>query len=107
MLVEAILSVCLMTPLNTWKGDPDSGATCVHMNVEGRTFPVYNLSDLPTVMQQCMMWNSQGIASVQTREHFKVIKNKLGHAEGATATLTAECKLKQYEAPFLCKDCET
>jgi hypothetical protein len=40
MFVEAILSVCLMTPINDWKGDRSTGPTCVHMNTGGRKFPV-------------------------------------------------------------------
>ena len=107
MLIEAILSVCLTTPINQWKGDHDTGATCVYMDVEARKFPVYNISDLPEVMHQCMVWNSEGVATVQTKEHYKAIRNKLGRPAGATATLKAECRLHQYEAPLKCKDCGT
>jgi hypothetical protein len=107
MFVEAILSVCLMTPINDWKGDLSTGPTCVHMNTGGRKFPVYNPRDLPTVMEQCMMWNSQGVYEVQTREHYEAILKKLGHATGAKGMLKAECRLHQYEQPFKCRDCES
>lgn len=107
MFVEAILFVCLSTPINDWKGDRTTGATCVHMNTGQRQFPVNNISDLPLVMHQCMVWNSQGIHEVQTREHFEAIKKRLQWPTGAKLMLKADCKLHMYEALFKCRDCNT
>lgn len=106
MFIEAVLYVCLSTPINDWKGDRTTGPTCVHMNTGQRTFPIYNLGELATGMEQCMMWNSQGIKEVQTREHFDAIRQKLKYSPDADATLHAKCVLHQYEEPFQCGDCE-
>lgn len=98
MLIEAILSVCLTTPINDWKGDLDSGPTCVVMNTGNRTF---------TTMQQCVFWLKQGKMEVSTREHRDAIHRRLpwGQIEDADPLIKGECRAVIFHEPYICQDC--
>ena len=104
MFIEAILSVCLSTPINDWKGDLDSGPTCVVMNTGNRTFP----GDA-NGMKQCMHWVTQGKMEVSTREHRDAIHSRLpwGQIENADPIISGECRLKVFTEPYICQDCQS
>jgi hypothetical protein len=98
MLIEAILSVCLTTPILDWKGDMDSGPTCVRMPMGNRTFES---------MGQCEFWLKQGKMEVSTKEHrdamYKLIPWK--EIEDATPMIKGECKATYFDEPYICQDC--
>jgi hypothetical protein len=99
MIVEAILAICLNTPINDWKGDLDSGPTCVYMNTGNRTFDNLN---------QCIFWVQQGKMEVSTKEHRDALHRRLPWTtvEGAEPIIKGECRVKLFEEPYLCQDCD-
>jgi hypothetical protein len=104
MLIEAILTVCLSTPINDWKGDSDSGPTCVYMNISGRTFPA-----TPTGIQQCHHWVTQGKMEVSTREHRDALHRRLPWStiEESYPVIKGVCKITWFEEPYICQDCDS
>jgi len=100
MLIEAILTVCLSTPINDWKGDLDSGPTCVSMNTGDRTFET---------LGQCEFWLKQGDMEVSTRQHRDAIHRRLPWTtiEKAHPVITGECRIIVFKKPYVCRDCES
>ncbi len=100
MLIEAILTVCLSTPINDWKGDMDSGPTCVSMNTGNRQFPT---------MGQCIFWLKQGQQEVSTRKHRDALHRRIpwSTVEAATPIIKGECRVVIFEEAYRCKDCDT
>jgi len=97
-MFEAILLVCLTTPLNTWAGDRDVGPTCVRMNIASAA-PFHTNG-------QCEFWLEQAKAEVQSPHHFEKIKQKLPNPQGSQYTIKGKCINEVFNEFFICPDCE-
>lgn len=102
MLIEAVLTICLTTALNDWKGDPDTGPTCIHMPIgEDTRFES---------MGQCEFWLRQGLNTVSVREHRDVIYGLIPWDrvdDDARPIIKGECRKVIFEEPYQCRDCDT
>ena len=98
MFYEALLLVCLVTPINGWIGDKDTGPTCIR---------AVELANFPTI-GQCKFWLQQGRMAAKTRKEIQKIKAMLnGNNSGEVGyRLTGKCIAKVFDEPLTCRDCE-
>ena len=98
-MFEAILLICVLTPLNNWVGTEDTGSNCVYMNT-GRT------EQFPT-LGQCNFWLKQAKMEAQQKEHYDVIQQRLPSALEGRYKIKGKCTHIVFDDNYICQDCGT
>ncbi len=92
--------VCLLSPINDWTADKQTGVRCLSPQQQGKelSYPTLN---------QCRFVMKQMLTEMSTRKEIELMSRYMTPGKEETWQVEADCRVKILDEPLICRDCAT